>query len=408
MGQSYWKKIFEKLQKKSINLVKKKIKICVISGSRADYGIMSNMLYKLQSSKKFDLKLIVTCMHLIPRYGNTYKEILKDNIKIFRKIKLPLKDDKISSISKATGMAIIKFTKLLLQLKPNLVLILGDRFESLAFAIAALYSKIHIVHIHGGESTLSQIDDAIRHSITKISNLHLVTNKIYKNRLINMGEDKKNVHIVGSLGVENLKKIKFYKKKEIEKKINFYLNKKLYLITIHPETLGNQSDMNKFIDDLLNYFVKIKNIKFIFTAPNVDMGNLEIYKRIKNFTLLNSHNSIFVKSLGQKLYFSLAKLSEVIIGNSSSGIIEIPSLNIPTINLGDRQKGRLMAGNIINSKIDIKNFKVSLKKALSVSFKKKIRNNRNLYDKKNTSDKIIKILNNYNFKKSTMKAFIDN
>jgi len=378
--------------------------ICVISGSRADYGIMSKLLRKMQLSKNIDLKLIVTCMHLIPKYGNTYKEILKDKIKIYKKIPIPLESDKIKNISKATGVGIIKYTEILSNIKPDLVLILGDRFEGLAFAVASLFLKIPIAHIHGGESTYASIDDAIRHSITKMSNYHFVSNKFYKNRLKRMGEDPKKIFDIGSLGVENLKTINFFKKKEIEKKLNTKLFKNNLLITFHPETIGN-GKLIKNIESFLNHLKKIKDTKLIFTAPNVDMGSNHIFKKINIFVKLNPKNTIFVRSLGQKLYFSLIKYCNLVVGNSSSGIIEIPSFGKPSINIGNRQLGRIKAKSVIDCKINLKDFKFALKKGLSKSFNKKIKKIKNPYYKKNTSEQLITILKKLKLNNVTGKKF---
>ncbi len=386
--------------------MKTKRRICVITGSRSDYGIMSNFLRKLQSTKDLELKLIVTCMHLIPKYGNSYKEILKDQIKIHKKITLPIKDDKIYTISKATGIGLIKFTNILSKLRPDLVLILGDRFESLSFAIASLYLKIPIAHIHGGESTFAQIDDAIRHSISKMSNFHFVSNKFYKNRLIKMGEEPKNIYVIGSLGVENIKKLNFYKKEEIEKKLNAKLLKQNFLITIHPETLG-KSKLIKNLDPFFNFLKGIKDTKLIFTAPNADMENQKIFNKIKKFVKKNSSKSLLVNSLGHKLYLSLARHCNLIIGNSSSGIIEIPSLNIPTINIGDRQKGRIRSNSVIDCKTELKEFKKAVRKGLSNKFLKKIKTYGNPYFKKQSCENLVEILRRLKLSDGTQKKFYE-
>ena len=386
--------------------MKTKRRICVITGSRSDYGIMSNFLRKLQSTKDLELKLIVTCMHLIPKYGNSYKEILKDQIKIHKKITLPIKDDKIYTISKATGIGLIKFTNILSKLRPDLVLILGDRFESLSFAIASLYLKIPIAHIHGGESTFAQIDDAIRHSISKMSNFHFVSNKFYKNRLIKMGEEPKNIYVIGSLGVENIKKLNFYKKKEIEKRLNAKLLKQNFLITIHPETLG-KSKLIKNLDPFFNFLKGIKDTKLIFTAPNADMENQKIFNKIKKFVKKNSSKSLLVNSLGHKLYLSLARHCNLIIGNSSSGIIEIPSLNIPTINIGDRQTGRIRSNSVIDCKTELKEFKKAVRKGLSNKFLKKIKTYGNPYFKKQSCENLIEILRRLKLSDGTQKKFYE-
>ena len=386
--------------------MKTKRRICVITGSRSDYGIMSNFLKKLQSTKDFELKLIVTCMHLIPKYGNSYKEILKDQIKIHKKITLPIKDDKIYTISKATGIGLIKFTNILSKLRPDLVIILGDRFESLSFAIASLYLKIPIAHIHGGESTFAQIDDAIRHSISKMSNFHFVSNKFYKNRLIKMGEEPKNIYVIGSLGVENIKKLNFYKKKEIEKRLNTKLLKQNFLITIHPETLG-KSKLIKNLDSFFNFLKGIKDTKLIFTAPNADMENQKIFNKIKKFVKKNSSKSLLVNSLGHKLYLSLARNCNLIIGNSSSGIIEIPTLNIPTINIGDRQTGRIRSNSVIDCNTELKEFKKAIRKGLSNKFLKKIKTYSNPYFKKQSCENLVGILRKLKLSDGTQKKFYE-
>ena len=383
-----------------------KKKIFVITGSRSDYGIMSHVLKEMQQSKKIDLKLIVTCMHLIPQYGNSYKEIIKDGIKIYKKIKLPLKGDKVVDISKATALGIVKFTKLLSSAKPDLVMILGDRFESMAFAISALYLKIPIVHIHGGESTFAVIDDAIRHSITKMATYHFVSTEFYKNRLKNMGEDSKKIFNIGSLGVENINKFKFYEKKLIEKKLNTKLFQNNLIVTFHPETIGNQ-DLNNHIELFLNYLNKIKNTKIIITAPNADMGSSYIFKKIKKFTMLNKKNTILLKSMGQKLYFSLLRYTNVVIGNSSSGVIEVPSFKIPSINIGTRQLGRIKSKSVINCAISGKDFRKALKKALSGEFQKRIQQYKNPYSKKNSGKQLIKILEKIKSEKFLGKKFYE-
>ncbi len=384
----------------------KRKNFCVITGSRADYGILSYFLKELQRSKYFQLKLIVTCMHLIPKYGNTYKEILKDKIKIYKKIKLPLKGDKIIDISNATGVGIKKYSEALSKIKPDFVIILGDRFEALAFAIASLFLKIPIIHIHGGESTSALIDDSIRHSITKMSNIHFVSNEFYKKRIINMGEDPKSIYTLGSLALDNMKKIKYLSKKEIEKKLNFKFDKTNLLVTIHPETLGKTELINN-IDSILKKLTKLKKTKIIFTMPNVDMGNINIFNKLKKFVRKNKSKSLLLKSMGQQLYFSSLNHIDVVIGNSSSGIIEAPSFRVPTINLGKRQLGRLKPTSVINCDFNSKKFEKSLKKSLSKRFKRKINKMQNPYYKPNTINNMLKILKKIKLKNGTQKIFYE-
>ena len=382
-----------------------KKKVCVITGSRSDYGILSNLLKELQKSKFFDLKLIVTCMHLMPRYGNTYKEIIEDKIKIYQKIKLPLKGDKITHISEATGYGVKKFTEVLKNISPDFVLILGDRFEALSFAISSLFLKIPIVHLHGGESTYALIDDSIRHSITKMANYHFVSNKFYAKRLISMGEDPKSIHVTGSLALDNMTKIKLFSKKEVEKKLNFKFRNKNIIVTLHPETLGKNISKAKIIT-ILKVLEKLKDTKLIFTLPNIDMGNKYIFKTIKEFIKKNK-NSLMVKSMGQQLYFSSLKFVDLVVGNSSSGIIEAPSFGIPTINLGDRQSGRLKSSSVIDCKFKKKEFEKKLEKALSKKFINRFCNKINPYFKKNTAEIMINLMKKINFNQETKKKFYE-
>ena len=379
-------------------------KVCIMTGSRADYGILSNLLKDLQNSKYFSLKLIVSCMHLIPNYGNTYKEIIKDKVKIYKKIKLPIKGDNVLHISKATGYGIEKFTRELVKIRPDFVVILGDRFEALSFAVSAMFLKIP--NIHGGESTYALIDDSIRHSITKMANIHFVSNKFYGRRLISMGENPKNIFVTGSLALDNLKKTKFFTRSHIEKTLKFKLGDKNIIFTIHPETIGN-NNLSKYLNGILNSLKKLKNTKIIFTMSNIDMGNKVIHQTIKNFVEKNKSTSIIVKSLGQQLYFSILKFTDLVIGNSSSGIIEVPSFKIPTINIGNRQSGRLKPKSVIDFDLKKDNFEKKLYKSLSKKFRKNIKKIKNPYFKKDTAKKMTSIMKKIDFSKGTQKVFYE-
>ena len=323
-------------------------KICIITGSRAEYGLLFNLIKKIKDYKNFKLQIIATCMHLLPKYGLTYKEIIKDGFKIDCKVKMPLLSSKPENISAATGIGMVGFSKAYLKLKPDLVVVLGDRFEILSAAFAALSQKIPIAHIHGGESTFGAIDEAIRHSVTKMSTWHFPATNKYRKRIIQMGENPKNIFVVGSLGVDRIKKTKLFSKSELEKKINFKFDKPTFLITYHPETLGKNPERDN-VKALLSAVNSIKNIKAIFTLPNVDSGSDIIISMIKRFVKMNKERFKIFKSMGDTLYLSAMKHSQLVLGNSSSGIIEAPTLKKPTVNIGDRQEGRIKAGSIINS-----------------------------------------------------------
>ena len=379
-------------------------KICIVTGSRAEYGLLYNLLKKIKKDKSVKLQIVATCMHLLPKFGLTYKEIIKDGFKINYKVKMPIPSSSSENITNATGLGMLGFSKAFSKLKPDLLVVLGDRFEILSASFAALSQNIPIAHIHGGESTFGSIDEAIRHSITKMSTFHFAATKKYKKRIVQMGENPKRVFLVGSLGVERIKKTKLFSKSNLEKKIRFKFGKKNILTTFHPETLVDKTRKNAF-KCLLQSLKKIKDTTVIFTLPNADTGSDAIIKMIKNFTKLNKKKYKVFKSMGDKLYLSTMKYSDLVLGNSSSGIIEAPSFKIPTINVGDRQQGRVQAKSIINSKLNQSSISKNIKIALSKKIK--INNFKNPYELKNTSEKIFKILKKTKIRNIVKKKFND-
>lgn len=379
-------------------------KICIVTGSRAEYGLLYNLLKKIKKDKSVKLQIVATCMHLLPKFGLTYKEIIKDGFKINYKVKMPIPSSSSENITNATGLGMLGFSKAFSKLKPDLLVVLGDRFEILSASFAALSQNIPIAHIHGGESTFGSIDEAIRHSITKMSTFHFAATKKYKKRIVQMGENPKRVFLVGSLGVERIKKTKLFSKSNLEKKIRFKFGKKNILTTFHPETLVDKTRKNAF-KFLLQSLKKIKDTTVIFTLPNADTGSDAIIKMIKNFTKLNKKKYKVFKSMGDKLYLSTMKYSDLVLGNSSSGIIEAPSFKIPTINVGDRQQGRVQAKSIINSKLNQSSISKNIKIALSKKIK--INNFKNPYELKNTSEKIFKILKKTKIRNIVKKKFND-
>ena len=379
-------------------------KICFVTGSRADYGLLYELIKLTHQSKKTKLQIIATCMHLSNKFGNTYKEIEKDGFKIDQKVKLPLHSDKPIDITNATAKAMIGLSKAYLKLNPDIIILLGDRFEILAAAFAAASAKIPIAHIHGGESTLGILDECIRHSVTKMSAKHFVSTKEYRNRVIQLGENPSNVKVVGALGVERIKKINFFSKKEIEKKLKFNFDKNNILITYHPITLDKNS-AHRDMKEIFTALKKVKNTKKIFTMPNADAGGGIIYSMIKKFSKKKSNNSIIFKSLGQKMYFSVMKNSNLVLGNSSSGIIESPSLKIPSLNIGDRQKGRVTASSTITCNPNRNEILKYVNKLLSKKYIKKTKKIKNPYEKKDSSKKIFKKIINMNLRNILKKNF---
>jgi GDP/UDP-N,N'-diacetylbacillosamine 2-epimerase (hydrolysing) len=382
----------------------KKRKICIITGTRAEYGLFYWLMKEIDNDKDLELQIVVTGMHLSPEFGNTYKEIEKDGFKISAKVDVLLSSDSSSGISKSMGLAMISFAEVLNELKPDLCVILGDRFEIFSVAATAMIYRIPIAHIHGGEATEGMIDEAIRHSITKMSHLHFVANDEYLKRVIQLGENPKTVFNVGSLGVENISRLNLLDRSSFEKQINFKLGKKNFLITYHPTTLEKNTSKKHF-EELLAAIEKFKNVKIIFTMPNSDNDGRIIKDMINEYVSKNMNKSIVFKSMGQVNYLSALKHADLVIGNSSSGLIEAPSFNIPTINIGDRQKGRIKAKSVIDAAPNSDSIFKAINKSLSKNFRTKIKNITNPYDGGRVSSKIKKIIGEYNLKLILKKEF---
>ena len=401
MEKNYWKKIKEKLSRRSNNLMRK---ICIFTSSRADYYLLSKLALKLESYKNIKVHILISGTHLLKKYGNLYREIKKNHkntseCKIFSKDKK--KNDLIKIISKTINIVGIK----LKIIKPDIFVVLGDRFEAFAATISANSLKIPIAHISGGEITEGAIDDTFRHAITKLSNLHFVGHKKYKKRIIQLGENSENIFVVGGTGSEDIKKIKFLNKKFLENELNFKFKEKNLIVTIHPETI-NISNNKKIINSLFPVLSKMKNTLILFTQPNIDPGSDVIERSVLKLSKSNKHIKYF-KNLGVKKYFSCIKYCDAVIGNSSSGITEVPSLKKYTINLGDRQKGRLLANSIITPRLDKKNISQAIKKVYSKKYQKNLKNIINPYYKNNTTLNIAKVLKLINLKKISIKKFID-
>lgn len=380
------------------------MKICIVTGTRAEYGLLYWLMKELKNDEFFELQVIATGMHLSPEFGLTYKEIEKDFV-INKKVEMLLSSDTPIGISKSMGLAQISFAEAYEDLKPDLVLILGDRYEIFAAASAAMVAQIPIAHLHGGESTQGVIDEAIRHSLTKMSHLHFTASTEYRNRVIQLGEDPKRVFNVGGLGIDNIKKLPLFNKTEFEKSINFKLAKKNILVTFHPVTLEGNSAEKQF-KELLNSFDKLKKTNIIFTKANSDTNGRIINKMIDNYVLKNK-NTISFTSLGQLRYLSALKFVDIVIGNSSSGILEAPSFKIATINIGDRQKGRIKAKSVIDCNSTKKEILNSIKKAYSKDFKKDLKTIKNPYDIGKTTNKIIDIIKKIDLNNVLKKTFYD-
>ncbi|MGP1462240.1 UDP-N-acetylglucosamine 2-epimerase [Tannerella sp.] len=379
-------------------------KVCVVTGTRAEYGLLSRLMHLIQADHDLTLQIIATNMHLSPEFGLTYKEIEADGFTIDKKVPMPKLADTSNGIVKSMAVELSSIADAYEELRPDLIVILGDRYEMLIAATAALVYKIPIAHIHGGEITEGAFDDAIRHAITKMSHLHFTSTEEYCRRVIQLGEQPDRVFYVGSLGVENIKKITLMGKDEIEKSLGFELNKKTVIATYHPVTVtkgNNRIEMDEFLTAL----DEEKNIRILFTMPNSDTGGAYISEKINEFVARNKERAIAFTSLGVKRYLSAMSHVAAVIGNSSSGIIEVPSLGIPTLNIGDRQKGRVICDSIISCHSNKDSIRNGLKKVLSEEMAEIAKEVRNPYEKENTAQSIFNVIKSYSLNNLTQKSF---
>jgi len=382
------------------------MKICFITGTRAEYGLLKPLIDELRSDKFFKVQIIVTGMHLSPEFGLTYKEIEKEGLKIDEKLEILLSSDTQVGVSKAIGLSMISIVEAYRRLKPDLIIGLGDRFELFGAVASALVSRIPVAHIYGGEVTSGAYDDSFRHSITKMSHLHFISAEVYKNRVIQLGENPKTVFNVGALGLDNIKKMKLLSKKELEKALNFSLDRPYFIVTFHPVTLEKQTS-EKQTKELLNVLDNFKSYKIIFTKTNADNDGRIINKLIDEYVTKNTNRAVAYYSLGQLSYLSALKYSLMMIGNSSSGIIEMPYFKKPTINIGDRQKGRIFSESIIQCEPQKEAISAAIKKGLSKEFFEKCKLQPNIYGDGRTSSKIKIILKAVNLQSLIKKEFYD-
>ena len=374
-----------------------KKKICIVTGTRAEYGLFYPILKEIEKSDNLELQLIVSTMHLSSEFGLTYKQIEKDGFKIDDKIENLLSADSKSAIAKSTGLATILLSDSLTRLNPDVVLLLGDRYETFAAATTAMLLNIPIAHIHGGEITEGAVDEQIRHAITKMSHIHFTSTLEYKNRIIQMGEDKDNVFNVGAPGIDNIMNLNLLSKDDLEKDLNWNFGEESALFTYHPVTLES-TNLNDDIDKILNT-LKESNLNILFTYANADDNGRLINSKIENFCKQNQNKYKIVKSLGQLRYLSAMKYVDLLVGNTSSGIIEAASFKKPVVNIGNRQKGRLQSDNIINCEIGT--LADAINKAMSLDCNNII----NVYGDGNSSSKIISVLERIEL--NINKTFID-
>jgi GDP/UDP-N,N'-diacetylbacillosamine 2-epimerase (hydrolysing) len=381
------------------------MKIFLVTSTRADFGLLKNLVFEFKKNSYFDLKIIATGTHFSKEFGNTYKEIKSLKIKLYKKIIINSEFNNSIDISFVISKNLTEITKIFSKSKPDLMIILGDRYEMLAAAIASHISGVPIAHIHGGEVTIGTVDEAFRHSITKMSQIHFVSNKIYKNRVVQLGENPRNVFVTGGLGVDSIKNTKLLNKKEIENRLGINFCKKNIIVNFHPETL-NKTKVKTQLYELLKALKTLKDTCFIFTGPGADPENIIIKRIIKKF-INKEHNAYYFNSLGQKNYLSILKLVDCMIGNSSSGLLEMPTFRKASINLGIRQKGRIKSRSVIDSKIKKIDIIKSIKKVYSKKFIQILKKSKNPNGFPGASKKIVNIIKKYKLRNILNKEFYD-
>lgn len=363
--------------------------IVVLSSTRAEYGLLRPVIKKLNASDYFEVRILVTGAHLSNAFGLTVREIEDDGYIIDKKVSILLQGDSSGCISKSMGLALIGFGEYFDDRRPDFLIVLGDRYETLAVCCAAMNARVPIIHLHGGETTEGAIDEAIRHSITKMSLYHFTSTEEYRKRVIQLGESPENVFNVGATGVENVLKEPKYKKEELECKIGMKLDRPYGVVTFHPVTLeGNCIEQCKVVMQSMSRF---NDFPFIITGANADCGGKEINRMLQLYADEND-NICFVQSLGMKGYLSALEYASFVMGNSSSGIIEAPSFGIPTINIGNRQKGRIQARTVINCRAEVEDIVRAINLAMSTEFQCFAKKQKNPYGDGNTSDRILNIL----------------
>ena len=365
-------------------------KIAIFTGTRAEYGLLKELMVAIKNSTDLTLQIMASGTHFSPEFGYTYQNIIDDGFAITESIEMLMSSNTPIGTVKSMGVALIGFADALQRMKPDCLIILGDRYEALAAAQASFFLRIPIIHIHGGEITEGAYDDAIRHAITKLSLFHFTSTEEYRNRVIQLGESPNRVFNVGAIGLDYINnfKNKFLSKLELSKSLNFEINKPFFLITYHPVTLAHEEPAETF-HNLISALDTFPEHQIIITYPNADDGGRIIIKLIERYANSNSQRILATPYLGQIRYLSAAKLADAVIGNSSSGIIEIPSLNTPTINIGSRQRGRLAARSILNCGTTTKDMSAAIKNAIEIKYLQDESYYSNPYGQGDTTSKIL-------------------
>ncbi|MBE0508201.1 MAG: UDP-N-acetylglucosamine 2-epimerase (hydrolyzing) [Marinospirillum sp.] len=381
-----------------------KRKVCIVTGTRAEFGLLRWLMQEIQSHPALELQVIATGMHLSPEFGSTYHEIEEAGFSIDAEVEMLLSADSSTAVTKSMGLGMIGFADVYNRLRPDLIIVLGDRFEIFAAVSSALIARIPVAHLHGGETTEGAFDEAIRHSITKMSHLHFVAAEDYKKRVIQLGEQPECVFNVGGMGIDAIKQIKLLSREELEQSIDFLFGEKNLLITFHPVTLEGGASSSAQMSELLAALSELKDTQLIFTLPNADTGGRALSSMVREF--VNNHpNSYVFTSLGQLRYFSCLAQIDGVVGNSSSGLAEAPSFGIATINIGDRQRGRLKAKSVIDCQPLKEEILRALKQIYAPQFRKTLKSVDNPYGNGGASKAIVKTLADYPLENILKKKF---
>lgn len=380
-------------------------KICVVTGTRAEFGLLRWLMHEFEASKELELQVIATGMHLSPEYGLTYREIEQAGFSIDARVEMLISADTASAVTKSMGLALIGYADAYASLTPDMIVVLGDRFEIFGAVAAAMIAGIPVAHLHGGETTEGAFDEAIRHSITKMSHLHFVAAEEYRRRVIQLGEQPDRVFLVGGLGIDAIKRTQLMEREALETSLQFKFGPKNLLITFHPVTLeGNSSSQQ--MQELLAALDQLTETNMVFTMPNADTGGRELAGMVESFVSTHSNARVYT-SLGQLRYLSCMKYVDGVVGNSSSGLTEAPSMGVGTINIGSRQKGRLSASSVIHCSPTHKSIRAAIERLYEPSFRAELASTNNPYGNGGASKKIVEVLNSCNFNKLLKKSFFD-
>lgn len=380
-------------------------KICVITGTRAEYGLLRHLMQGVRDDAQLKLQVIATGMHLSPEFGLTSQEIEVDGFIIDRKVEMLLSSDSGVGIGKSVGLGVIGFADALAEIQPDLMLVLGDRFEILAAVIAALFARVPVLHLHGGEVTEGALDDSMRHAITKMSHVHCVAIEEYRQRVIQLGEQPDRVHCVGGLGVDAIMQTRLIARAELEAALDFKFKARNLLITFHPATLAGESSDSQMAE-LLAALHGHDDTGLIFTLPNADAGGRELIAMLQDFVATHPNARVY-PSLGQLRYLSCMAQCDGVVGNSSSGLLEAPTLKKGVVNIGDRQQGRLQAANVINCRARYDEINAALQKLYSPAFQAGLSAVTNPYGDGGASGRIVEIIKTLELDGLTQKSFYD-